>query len=613
MILRRVVGASLTRRRSRVTLVAVLAFCAASMSETAWADSTGEYEWSGTGLGTVAVQQYENVVRTEVAPSRIEPGEPFTYSVYTKRQADCVANCTPCPPTQGCPPTVINDFTITGSTTTGLYRVEANEDLVDVFLSPPWPNGFFQYIGMKSARGRNTNAYARVVQEIWNDVSVSGLRTAGLAAGCYQIGPQPGDLDTTFWFYRMQVRNPTRGEGTFATLQVGDTVECDQTTTIVIEKQIEPLAGNEALRFRFSGAAEGVIGDGETIVADVEPGVHSVTEEAYEGWNASIACDDPTGNSSGTERTATIDVAAGETVKCTFTNTASELPCDGLTFDEVKGDDAPQERDLETFPNSDVACEGIWIPGVEVGEGNGFIPQGFALDGRTVLVSGYFRDEELVRVYELDLDTGKLLDERDFPGLKHGGGILVDETGAVWLADTARLLRMDRTTMFSADPPDPQEFKLAKPLRGSFLANGRAGHLWIGVYDKSQPSRMYEYEIAELVAALAPIGGKEKKKPTLGVDDAVGSVDIERKAQGADVSGSGVWVSSSSSTCGILTRNGSDTFGFGPGVEEIETDGQGGMWAIFEAGAEKYQERFYPILARFQLDALSEVPDCMPW
>ena len=314
---------SSNRRAWREVMVPAVVVAAALFAlgspDVGWgADSAAEYRWSGQGLGQV-VQEYQNVVTTRVSPDRIQPGQPFTYSVYKLWQADCVGNCTPCP-ASGCPPTTVSDFVVTGSTTTGLYRVGPNQDLTQTFLSPPWPNGFFRYLGTKSARGRNTNAPFHVVQEFWDDVTVSAAETADLEPGCYQVGPQPGDLDTTFWFYRTQVQAPTTGSGGFATIQVGDTVDCRQTTTIIIEKRILPLAGNEALRFRFTGAVDGVIGNGQVLVTEVEPGTHTVTEDAYDGWTVSIECDDPTGNSSGSARTATIDVAAGETVRCVFTN-----------------------------------------------------------------------------------------------------------------------------------------------------------------------------------------------------------------------------------------------------------------------------------------------------
>ena len=55
---------------------------------------------------------------------------------------------------------------------------------------------------------------------------------------------------------------------------------------------------------------------------NLKPGTYSATETLPTGWGlTSIVCDD--GNSSGslTYRKATFRLEAGETVKCTFTNT----------------------------------------------------------------------------------------------------------------------------------------------------------------------------------------------------------------------------------------------------------------------------------------------------
>jgi hypothetical protein len=61
-----------------------------------------------------------------------------------------------------------------------------------------------------------------------------------------------------------------------------------------------------------------------TITFDVEPGVHTVTETGTQGSDLTgIACVDPTGDSTASlsTATATIAVAPGENVVCTFTNT----------------------------------------------------------------------------------------------------------------------------------------------------------------------------------------------------------------------------------------------------------------------------------------------------
>jgi len=109
-------------------------------------------------------------------------------------------------------------------------------------------------------------------------------------------------------------------------LDPGETVTCTFTNTqrgsIIVEKQTDPdgAAGN----FTFSGDAAGTISDDEQIVvANLAPGTYTATEaDPTPAFDLTvITCDD--GNSTGNvgTRTATFSLEAGETVKCTFTNT----------------------------------------------------------------------------------------------------------------------------------------------------------------------------------------------------------------------------------------------------------------------------------------------------
>ncbi len=110
-------------------------------------------------------------------------------------------------------------------------------------------------------------------------------------------------------------------------VEAGETVTCtftntEQPGTIIVEKQTSPsgLPGS----FTFTGDASGTIGHGQTIVVGgLTPGVYTATEnDPAPAFNlTSISCDD--GDSTGNvgTRTATFQLAPGETVTCTFTNT----------------------------------------------------------------------------------------------------------------------------------------------------------------------------------------------------------------------------------------------------------------------------------------------------
>ena len=109
---------------------------------------------------------------------------------------------------------------------------------------------------------------------------------------------------------------------------VGEIVDCTFTNTalgtIVVEKQTLPDGDLEP--FVFTGHVAGGIGDGgQLMVEGLRPGVYTSTELVPLGWDLTdITFDDPTNDSSGDTgtKTATFNVEAGETVKCTFTNTA---------------------------------------------------------------------------------------------------------------------------------------------------------------------------------------------------------------------------------------------------------------------------------------------------
>ncbi|MBM2821797.1 MAG: hypothetical protein HW413_543 [Thermoleophilia bacterium] len=104
----------------------------------------------------------------------------------------------------------------------------------------------------------------------------------------------------------------------------GEVVTCTFTNTkrgsIVVEKQTIPN-GDEAT-FDFTGEIVATLGDGQSSSKSVEPGTYTVDEAAKAGWDlTSIVCDDSNSSGSLANRRATFNVAAGEVVKCTFTNT----------------------------------------------------------------------------------------------------------------------------------------------------------------------------------------------------------------------------------------------------------------------------------------------------
>lgn len=102
--------------------------------------------------------------------------------------------------------------------------------------------------------------------------------------------------------------------------------------TIIVRKLTVPSGA--PTQFTFTGNAAGTIGDGGSItVGNLNPGSYTSTEQVPAGWTlTSISCDDPNSSGSVSTATATFNVAAGQTVTCTFTDTTTEkIGGQGLT------------------------------------------------------------------------------------------------------------------------------------------------------------------------------------------------------------------------------------------------------------------------------------------
>ncbi|NNF29287.1 MAG: hypothetical protein HKN73_18825 [Gemmatimonadetes bacterium] len=108
----------------------------------------------------------------------------------------------------------------------------------------------------------------------------------------------------------------------------GEEVTCTFTNTeggtIIVEKQTDPDGSTTEFDFDGPEDFDPTLTDDQTDMLAVVPGTYTVTEMVPENWTLTdISCTDPTGDSSGNTgtATATFEVAAGETITCTFTNT----------------------------------------------------------------------------------------------------------------------------------------------------------------------------------------------------------------------------------------------------------------------------------------------------
>ncbi|MDX2378533.1 MAG: hypothetical protein QNM02_02090, partial [Acidimicrobiia bacterium] len=112
-------------------------------------------------------------------------------------------------------------------------------------------------------------------------------------------------------------------------LAAGDVVRCTYTNTqqgsIEIGKQTLPDGSNQSFDFELTGQNPfQLLDDGEAVFTGLAPGVYTATELATAGWDLTgLVCVDPTGDTTIDldVGTATITLAAGETVRCDYTNT----------------------------------------------------------------------------------------------------------------------------------------------------------------------------------------------------------------------------------------------------------------------------------------------------
>ena len=112
----------------------------------------------------------------------------------------------------------------------------------------------------------------------------------------------------------------------------GEVVTCTFTNradpgSITIVKATDPSPDPTGTSFQFSGDVAGSIGNGQQLTSGaVPPGTYTVTESVPTGWTlGSIVCSDDDSSGDTATATATIVVAAGEDVTCTFTNVAGDV------------------------------------------------------------------------------------------------------------------------------------------------------------------------------------------------------------------------------------------------------------------------------------------------
>ncbi len=127
---------------------------------------------------------------------------------------------------------------------------------------------------------------------------------------------------------------------------------CEPMGTIVVVK--ETLPDGDPTQFTFSGDVSGTIGDGGQLSAQLAPGNYAVSETVPSGWDlTSAVCSDGSPDD--------INLDAGETVTCTFTNTKRG----GVTI--IKETDPGNAPDLFDFTSTLP-----FLPSVQLRSGDSF-------------------------------------------------------------------------------------------------------------------------------------------------------------------------------------------------------------------------------------------------
>ena len=294
--------------------------------------------------------------------------------------------------------------------------------------------------------------------------------------------------------------------------------------------------------------------------------------------------------------------------------------CRGVADLEVRGPrigyaDGP----LADVPGGRAMCAAYWLPGANLR----LVPQGLALDGDTVWVSGYrFVPEVGTRqcvLTRVSMRTGRrvagltpvdgAVGGRDPKYCKHGGGLALTDEG-LWISETMRLWLLDPDLVGTGQDPVQRVWGIVEPLRGSTLVDDH-DRLGLGQF-RADGTRgdIAWFDIDDLMApgVLDLTGGTPGP----------GQVGVVRRSpglpwlQGGTVGPHGLYLTQSNTYCGALRLPGGRRVAVAPGTEDIELDGRGDLWAVSESGAKTYQLRggrpLVPMLARYDARQLLKGP-----
>lgn len=273
--------------------------------------------------------------------------------------------------------------------------------------------------------------------------------------------------------------------------------------------------------------------------------------------------------------------------------------------------DAPAytTRALSVVPNAAAMRARIWSPRLS----DGYVPQGVATGGGYLWIAAYRsvdrrQNRGPCRVFRVDPADGGVAGQFDLPAAcGHAGGIAHTGDRYLYVADTGHLFRIDTQAALAAGRCEPlacASLAVTGGLRGSAISYAQ-GYLWFAPYVKAGQGtarlrRVPEQRILTLVASGS--GELEESAADREVAIADQTQGVARAADGS------LWLTQSGAKFGRLQKIDAESglvmlsYTMPAGVEDIEFGPDGLLWAISEAGSQRWNTwpTFFPLI--FSLD-----------
>jgi hypothetical protein len=269
-------------------------------------------------------------------------------------------------------------------------------------------------------------------------------------------------------------------------------------------------------------------------------------------------------------------------------------------------------RRLTRFWGDEAVCRGLWLGG-RLGR---FVPQGLAVDGTTAWVTGYNGSAGLsrraCRLLQVDLRRSRVVAVQArivgaVPGrgatyCRHGGAVVADGPKRLWVVETRRLWLLDPRRVGHQDVVR-RVWRLGPGVRGSVgvlvpgrgLGLGRHAERGRGRIDWFDPRRIRRSSETVLRASDPDHAPQGLQGLAYG--------RVREKAR------KGLWVTMSSSGCGVLIGPRGQRIPVVPGAEGLAFDGRGGLWMLSESSVRLYYDRGDPVvpqLVRYSVADLAQ-------